>query len=219
MERPIFASRGDAGKQLAEVLSRGGIESPVIAPILRGGLEVALPIIERFSAPVFPLLVGKVGHPWQPELGLGAIAPDGVLTIDDVMRQRFLVTESALQPVVEAQRKEIVRRKAMYQLKDENLAEGRLVIAVDDGLATGLTAKAAGEYLRRCGATTVILAIPVASDQALTVAEKQFDRVVCLAHSAEFTAVSRWFQSFGQLGDRRIIDLLARTEKPANGSG
>ena len=170
---------------------------------------MAAVIAEKIGAPIYPLIVRKVGHPWQPELGLGAIAPDGVLTLDEEMQKRFMVTEAAVQKVVEAERKELARRKALYQLgEDDFLIEGRNVIAVDDGMATGVTARVVGEYLRRKSARWTALAVPVASDQALAQAASCFDRVFCLAHDAAFTAVSRWYKVFGQVSDRKIQELI-----------
>lgn len=211
MERALFSNRADAGRQLADVLLEVGIENPVLCPILRGGLEVAEVIAQRIHAPICPLIVRKVGHPWQPELGLGAIAPDGVLTLDEEMQRRFMVTESAMQKVVEAERKELARRKALYQLNEEAYPfEGRNLVAVDDGMATGITARVVGEYLRRKGAQWTALAVPVASDQALATAAGSFDRVFCLAHDPALTAVSRWYKVFGQVTDRKIQEIVAK---------
>jgi len=212
MERQVFASRGDGGRQLAALLSAAGFEDPVVAPVLRGGIEVALPIIDQLHGTLLPLVLRKVGHPWQPELGLGAIDPDGELVLDEEMQKRFMVTEQAIRAVVETERKELARRKALYQLSEDISIEGKTVIAVDDGLATGLTAKCVAGYLRRRGAEQIVLAVPVGSDQALAAAGPCFDRVFCIHHSAQFTAVSRWYQTFGQLGDRRIVDLLAAAQ-------
>jgi putative phosphoribosyl transferase len=207
----MFADREDAGRQLAELLSGYANDRPVIVALPRGGVAVAAQVAERLGAPLDVMVVRKLGCPWQPELGMGAIAEGGVRVVNDDLVRELNLTHEQLAAVTEREERELAGRVVRYRAGRAPVSvEGRSVILVDDGVATGYTVRAAIDALRRRGAGHVILAVPVASDDAVTALRAIADDVIAIVTSSWFFAIGDFYDDFGQVSDEEVETLLER---------
>jgi predicted phosphoribosyltransferase/predicted alpha/beta-hydrolase family hydrolase len=205
-----FADRADAGRRLAQLLSGRTQPPPVVVALPRGGVPVAAEIARTLGAPLDVLVVRKLGHPQQPELGVGAVGEGGVTVLNDALLRRAQVDGAALAHVEAREQEEVARRVARYRGDRPRAAVvGRAVILVDDGLATGFTARAAIEILRRAGAASVVLAVPVAPPETLADLRPLVDDIVCLHAPAEMWAIGQWYDDFSQTTDEEVTRLLA----------
>ena len=208
-----FVDRADAGRRLARALADYRDRNPVVLALPRGGLPVAAEIASALAAPLDVVLVRKIGVPWQPELAMGALV-EGETPI--VVRNDEVIRSAGIdEPDFEA-----ARVRALSELEDARrrlvgdrlraVIAGRAVILVDDGIATGATALAALQSIRRLGASTLTLAVPVASAEALAALKREVDDLVCLEAPARFGAVSAFYVDFGQVEDEEAVAILAR---------
>jgi putative phosphoribosyl transferase len=212
----LFADRSDAGRKLAEVLERFRADDPLVLALPRGGVPVGYEVAAALDAPLDILLVRKLGAPCQPEYGIGAIAENGVRVIRREDVELIGMSDEELEALVAREAEELERRARVYRGECEPLpVKGRTVIVVDDGIATGGTAVAAGRVLRARGAARVILAVPVGPPGTEVRLAKEFDEVVCLEQPHGFYGIGRFYVDFGQLDDQAVIDLLARAREPA----
>lgn len=209
MGRAPFADRAAAGAELGAALAELDLDDPVLLGLARGGVVVAVEAARVLGVPVDVLVVRKLGHPRQVELGLGAVAEGGEPVWDDGGLAAMGLTREALAVVVDRERVELRRRVEAYRGACDPLAvAGRTVVVVDDGIATGVTARAAVASVRRRGATSVTLAAPVASKSALDLLAGEVDQVVTLLLPERFGAVSRFYRRFGQTTDAEVVALL-----------
>lgn len=205
-----FADRSAAGRGLADRLLTRGLTDPVVLGLARGGVEVAAPVAAALHAPLDVLVVRKVAHPGQPELGLGALAEDGPVHWDADGLARLDLCVEDLTPYVAAQRAECARRVAVYRRgRDRAVVYGREVVVVDDGVATGVSARAALRCLGSAGASRLVLAAPVVAAATLPLLAEAADEVVALLAPRRFGAVSRYYRSFPQTSDETVVRLLA----------
>lgn len=208
----MFADRDEAGRELALRLHAMRDQAPVVLALPRGGVPVAAPVAEALNAPLDLMLVRKIGVPGHSELAVGAIAgPDGqtIVTNPDVARMEGL-NEHDIEQLAVAERAELRRRQALY-LKGRapiSLA-GRTVILVDDGIATGATARAALLEIRRSTPKRIVLAVPVASTESVAVLRPLADEIVCLSIPQMFYAVGAHYRDFPQVDDAEVIQILA----------
>jgi putative phosphoribosyl transferase len=210
MAGPPFRDRVDAGEQLAARLAVLALPDPVVLGLARGGVAVAAPVAAALGAPLDVLVVRKVGHPHQPELGLGALAEQGPVLWDDAGLRRVALTPADLAGEVVAQQAECRRRVSAYLAGREPVSvTGRTVVAVDDGVATGVTARAALRSLAGRGASAVLLAAPVVAAATLPALEAEADQVVAVLVARQLGAVSRWYGDFRQTSDDEVVRLLA----------
>jgi putative phosphoribosyl transferase len=207
-----FADRRSAGRLLALRLRQAGWpagEVPLVLALPRGGVPVAREVADSLAAPLDVLVTRKIGYPPQPELGVGAIAEGGEPVYDDALLDRLGLTRMDLSGVVDRERAELTRRVKVYRGgRPPPRVAGRLVILVDDGLATGVTARAALRSLRARSATRTVLAVPVAAPSSAVAMLAEADDVVTLATPAAFRAVGEWYVSFRQLTDADVLAAL-----------
>jgi len=208
---PMFRDRAEAGERLANLLSDLQGQDVVVLGIPRGGVEIAAVVAGRLGAPLDVVIPRKVGAPGNPELGLGAVAED-VEVLDERLIRVLAVKEDYLRSEIVAQQEEIARRSSAY--RGDKLpvpTEGKIVIVVDDGVATGGTAVAALRWARARGAKRVLLAVPVAPPEAVHRLEQEADEVRVLATPEPFYAVGQWYDNFPQVSDQRVVELLAES--------
>lgn len=205
-----FADRRTAGRLLAEELKGFSNERTVVLGLPRGGVAVAREVTRMLDVPLDVIVTRKIGYPVQPELGVGAIAEGGAGPVfDDGLLERLGLTPEDLTGVVAAEEAELARRVRVYRGdRPPPDVTGRGVIVVDDGLATGVTARAALRSLRAAGAGSVVLAVPVAPPSAAEAMRDEADKVVFLVTPRLFSSVGEWYTSFGQLSDADVLALL-----------
>jgi len=208
-----FIDRTDAGKQLAKALAGYKNRKPVILALPRGGVPVAAEIATALNAPLDLMLIRKIGVPWQPELAMGAVA-DGKTPIvirNEQVIQYAGVEQADFDLVCARELVEIERRKQVYlgNRKSVDLVD-RVVILVDDGIATGASVRAALGAIRNRQAKAIVLAVPVGPVDTLRMIRQEVDEVVCLEEYEEFGAIGLYYRHFAQLKDQEVIDILAR---------
>ncbi|NMJ42370.1 phosphoribosyltransferase [Roseomonas sp. JC162] len=213
----LFRDRREAGERLIPLLAPLGLKDALVYGLLRGGIAVAAPVAEGLKVPLLPFLVRKLGVPWQPELGFGALAEGA----DAPVLNRDIVAGCGLDPddiatVETHERHELERRQALY-LAGLRRPEprGRAVILVDDGLATGVSARAALRSLRGQGASPLILAIPVAPASSIASLEGECDRIVCAEISDIPAGIGGCYADFHQLEDEEVLAILRGAGKEA----
>lgn len=206
-----FASREDAGRQLATRLKSLGLDDPVVLALPRGGVPVAAEVARELKAPLDVILVRKIGVPWQRELAAAAIVdgerPD--LVLNDSVMQALGLTKDDIEGAARTELAEIERRRKLYIGEREAVSvKGRTAIVVDDGIATGTTARAALQALRRREPKALILAVPVGPPDTLSDFTEEADQVICLQSPAGFYAIGQFYADFHQLSDEEVMDLL-----------
>ncbi|MGW7327841.1 phosphoribosyltransferase family protein [Streptomyces sp. NPDC054840] len=207
----LFTHRADAGERLAEALRHLNAEDPVVLGLPRGGVPVAYRVARALGAPLDVIVVRKLGVPHHRELGFGAIGEGGVRVISEDIVRGSRVGPQDIAAVEHAEEAELARQAARFRGDRPRVPlDGRTVIIVDDGIATGATAAAACEVVRAQGAARVVLAVPVAPPEAVARLGSVADEVVCLATPHAFRAVGEWYQDFSQTPDEEVVFLLAR---------
>jgi putative phosphoribosyl transferase len=205
-----FADRHEAGRLLAVELMGFVDERPVVLGLPRGGVPVAYEVARVLDAPLDVLVVRKLGCPWQPELGLGAIGEDGVRLLNLDLIRRAHVSAQELEVVARREGRELERRVERYRRGRTGVdLSGRNVLVIDDGLATGFTARVGIEVVRRRGAKRVVLAVPVAPPDTLVELGEVADEVVCLEAPARFGSIGAFYADFSQTTDAEVAGLLA----------
>jgi putative phosphoribosyl transferase len=209
-----FRDRTDAGRQLAPLLRKYRDESPWVLGLPRGGVPVAYEIARSLGAPLDVWVVRKVGAPGQPELGLGAVAEGGALFLDRGMMRSLGFSEAEVMRTAEREADEVFARVARFRGSHPAPdLEGRTVILVDDGVATGGTVRAAIRALRERRPGRIILAVPVGAVESLESLRPEVDDLVC-AHPAEFMmSVGEFYDDFSQTPDSEVQELLTRARE------
>ncbi len=208
-----FRDRSDAGKKLAQALSRRQGDDPVVLALPRGGVPVAAEVAAALRAPLDLVLVRKIGAPIYPELAMGAVVDGGapVIVRNDNIIAELGIDETEFQRACDRELAEITRRRRLY-LGDRAPIDvkDRLAIVVDDGIATGATTKAALRAIRMRKPKRLLLAVPVAPTDSLRELGKEADEVICLEDYEYFGAVGAYYGDFRQISDEEVIDTLAR---------
>lgn len=205
-----FTDRHAAGRELAERLTPLAAEDPLVLGLARGGVPVAYEVAQALRAPLDVLVVRKIGAPGNPEFGIGAIAEGDVRVLNEASLRRLLISVEELQAAVGRARAEVDARVQRYR-KDRPPLEvkGRTAIVVDDGLATGGTARAALRAVRARGPRRLVLAVPVGSPDSVDSLRGEADEVVCLLQPELMWAVGLWYEQFEPTSDAEIVRLLA----------
>lgn len=204
-----FRNRSDAGRRLASRLQFLRGEDVVILGLPRGGVPVAAEVARALGAPLDVILVRKLGVPAQPELGLGAIGESGARVINPEVVRYAHVSEEQIAQVEAKERAELQRRAQRFRGDTPHVPlAGRTAIIVDDGIATGSTARAACQVARALGAAAVVLAVPVAPPSADRALRGDADEVICLEMPDRFLAIGEWYEDFAQTSDEEVVALL-----------
>ncbi|ROT33656.1 phosphoribosyltransferase [Micromonospora sp. HM5-17] len=203
-----YRDRAEAGATLADRLGSLANRSDVIVlGLVRGGVPVAAAVAERLAAPLDVLVVRKLGVPMAPELAFGAVGPGGVRVLNEEIAERLEPDE--VEEVVRAETAELRRREERYRGGRPPLRlDDRIAVVVDDGLATGATARAAVGVARKLGARRVVVAVPVGAPESYDLLARTADEVVCPLRPAEFGAVSRYYEDFHEVSDDEVVAAL-----------
>lgn len=212
---PRFQNRREAGRLLAERLGDyQGVPNLIVLGLPRGGVPVAAEVATRLGAPLDVLVVRKLGLPAQPELAMGAIAPGGVCYLNQDIVETLGIPRDVLEAVASHERAELERREREYRdgLPPVDV-QGRTVILVDDGIATGATVSAAITALRAMGADRIVVATPTTSPEAFAQLSHQADAVVAVLVPETFYGVGQWYEDFSQTTDAEVRSVLAHARK------
>ena len=212
----IFRDRREAGELLAEAILRkynGTLKDPVVVAIPRGGVIVAKPIAEALSAPITLVIPRKIGAPFNEEFAIGAVTEDGYILMNPSITQdiayRMGITREYIERKAKEELKEIERRKRLYLQGREIPITNRDVILVDDGIATGLTVKAAILSLKRQNPNRIILAVPVMPADKVSEFQELVDDLIALYTPEYFNAVGQFYYDFSQTSDEEVIEALS----------
>ncbi|HOG45917.1 MAG TPA: phosphoribosyltransferase family protein [Anaerolineae bacterium] len=205
-----FVDRRDAGRRLAEALGamqdRPGL---LILAVPRGGVVVGVEVARALKAPLDIVIARKIGAPDNPELAIGAVAPDGTAALDEDLVARLGVSDRYIQVATEQARQEIDRRLQVYRNGRPPLqVRGKNIVLVDDGVATGATTLAAIRYLRKQEPAELTLAVPVGPPDTMAMLSHEVDRAVVLYSPELFWAVGAFYQHFEQTSDEEVVELL-----------
>jgi predicted phosphoribosyltransferase len=209
--KTIFQDRPEAGRLLARRLQEyAGRPDVIVLALPRGGVPVAHAVAQALQVPLDVLVVRKLGVPGQEELAFGAIASGGVQVLNSEVVETHGLAGRTIAAVAERERRELLRRERAYRgSRPPPVVRGRIVILVDDGIATGATMRAALLALRHLGAATVVVAAPVIAPYTLAALQAEADRVVAVSTPDGFAGVGQWYEDFSQTTDGEVCALLA----------
>jgi putative phosphoribosyl transferase len=211
----VFADRADAGRRLAAKLEHLRGERVVVAGLPRGGVPVALQVARVLGAPLDVIIVRKLGVPFQPELAMGAVGEDGVRVINREVVLVAGVSEDELAAVQAREQAQVEARAARYRARRARLPlDGQIAVVVDDGIATGSTARAACQVARAHGAARVVLAVPVAPPGWEAGFRGEADELVCVQTPAWFAAIGQFYADFSQVSEEEVIACLEHAATP-----
>ena len=212
--RSTFSDRREAGRMLAARLLEHDLDDPVVVALPRGGVPVGFEVATTLGAPLDIGLVRKLGHPNQPELGLGAIGEDGTAVLDERAMEAFGITRAQIDPIAAREAAELDRRRRLYRGDHPPVPiRGRTAVVVDDGIATGTSVRAALRALRQRQPARLVLAVPVAPPDWTVRLGDVADQYVCLRTPEPFLAVGRFYDDFSQTTDHEVVECLARTDR------
>src|SRR5436190_15052775 len=220
MER-VFENRAEAGRQLAEKLDKyAGRDDVIVLGLPRGGVPVAYEVAKRLHAPLDVFIVRKLGVPGFEELAAGAIASGGVRVLNEDVMRSIPYADEAIEAVTAKETTELERREQIYREgRPPPGLGGRIVILVDDGLATGATMRAAVKALKQRAAAKIVVAVPVGPPDTCRELAEEADETICLSVPVFFQAVGQYYEDFSQTFDEDVRELLssAAQERPAPG--
>ncbi|MFO7629036.1 MAG: phosphoribosyltransferase family protein [Prochlorococcaceae cyanobacterium] len=217
----FWSDRRQAGQELAQRLAswHGQAQRGVVIGLPRGGVEVAAEVARALGLPLATWAVRKLAQPANPELALGAIAPGGVELWDEPYAGHLRLDAASRRQIVAEQQQELQRRQRLYG--DPAAAElaGRDLLVIDDGIATGMTVRAALISLRQLGPASLTLAVPVADSQVVPLLRPLVDELLILQEVHGLGSVGEWFDRFGQVSDQRVLELLSAGRRPTAAPG
>ena len=205
-----FKNREDAGRRLGQRVKQIELESPLVMGLARGGIVVGASVANAIGGELAPLVVRKVASPNFPEYAVAAIAPRNIQVRNEDALRGLGIHDSELKLLIENESVELWRRRMLYgSVNEEPNLKQRSVVLVDDGLATGLTAIAAVEYVKTFSPKIILFAVPVCSVAGRKALEPMVGRVVSLIEPISFRAVGDWYECFDQTGDSEVLRILA----------
>jgi len=213
----MFRNRSDAGIQLAARLDQyRGRNDVLVLALPRGGVVTGYEVARALNVPLDVLIVRKIGFPGQQELAIGAVSETGTVVLNQSIVSMGGLSKTYIDAEIKAQKEEIARRTAIYRAgADLPRLEGKTVLLVDDGVATGATIKAAIETLKREKPGKLVIALPVGPPETMDVLRTMVDELVCIETPLTFMAVGLHYQDFTQTSDREVVDLLRRSSAKA----
>jgi putative phosphoribosyl transferase len=208
-QRP-YRDRREAGRELARRLKKyAGRNDVVVLALPRGGVPVAFDVADALGAPLDIFLVRKLGTPGHRELAMGAIASGGIRVLNDDVVRWLGISPEQIEAVADQEQRELERRQQAYLAgREPQPLEGRIVILVDDGLATGSTMRAAAQAVRQRNPAQVVVAAPVGAPDTCREMAAVADEVVCARTPEPFSAVGQWYLDFDQTTDEEVMDLM-----------
>ncbi len=208
----LFKGRRQAGEKLAELLKQYKGQQPLILAVPRGGVAVAEPVWESLGGELDLVITRKLGAPDQPELAIGAVSADGFVMVNENLTSRLDITEDYVKEIAEKEREEITRRLELYRgSRPLPEVDQRLVILIDDGVATGYTLLAALRSLREKNPARLVLAVPVGPPDTFTKLEKEVDELVYVKAPENFAAVGQFYRTFSQASDREVAEIMEKS--------
>jgi len=215
MLAPFFKDRFEGGKELAKRLIKYKGKKVIVLAIPRGGIETSFPICKSLKSKFDLIITRKLPIPWNPEAGFGSISMDGTVCLNPEIAPFLGLKEEEIKEIVDSVFKEVKRRNEVYRKgKPFPEVKGKIVILVDDGLATGYTMLAALRSVKKLKPKKLIVAVPVASKQAAEIVKKECDEFICLYESEEpIFAVGSYYKEFPQLSDREVLNYLKEIKK------
>ena len=209
-----FRNRREAGRSLGALLRTYASVHPVVLALPRGGVPVAYEVARAIDAPLDVFLVRKLGAPGNEELAMGAIASGGAIVMNDDIVDRLGITHTEVDRAIVRESRELARREARYREGDDAQAiRNRVVILVDDGMATGASMLVAIRALRALGPRSITAAVPVASRAALSLMRNNADDWACVLAPEPFHGVGSWYEDFEQTTDDEVRRLLSSAQR------
>jgi predicted phosphoribosyltransferase len=209
-----FQDREEAGKMLALKLTEYSNKDTIVLAIPRGGVVIGYQVANELKAPLDIIVPRKIGAPYNSELAIGAVAEDGSLSLDESAVMYMNISKSYIEEESRRQITEIRRRLKLYRGETPYpMLQDHVIIIVDDGIATGLTVKAAIASIRKKKPKSVVVAVPVAPRSTVKELEKEADRVICLSTPEFFYAIGQFYVDFSQTTDGEVIRLLKKSRE------
>jgi putative phosphoribosyl transferase len=210
----MFENRAEAGKKLAAKLLKYKRKQAIVLGIPRGGVVTAFEVAKALNATLDLVISRKLGAPHEPELAIGAVAPDGSTFLDEELIRELQVSENYIEEMKKAEMQEIERRMKKYRgtSRYPNL-KNKIVIIVDDGIATGATVLAAVKFLRKLNVGKIVVAVPVMPQESVDKIKAAVDELVVLETPSPFYAVGMFYKNFPQTSDEEVIKLLKKAKE------
>lgn len=204
-----FHNRSIAGSALAkELKAYAGKPDTMILALVRGGVVVGRALADALALPLYPFAVRKIGHPMHREFGLGAIAGEGAMYLDEITLVDHGFTEEHLKPIIEEERHELERRRKLYSPEPLPSFKDQTIILTDDGAATGSSVFAAVEEIRKSNPVKIVVALPLCAPDTAEKIRKKADEIVILETPSPFNSVGQWYSEFPQVEDKEVLALL-----------
>jgi predicted phosphoribosyltransferase len=208
-----FASRQDAGQQLGKFLRKCKIVADLVLGLPRGGVVVAAEVARELKLSLDVLVVRKISHPLQREFAVGALAEPDVVSLNEESLRKFPVARSDLEKVIEEEKIHLRDYRRQFHFSQRPKFDDKIILLVDDGLATGATAEVAAISARRQNAKKILIAAPVASPQTVERLRHVADEVLILFEDFDFQAVGQYYENFSQTGDEEVVALLSEAAR------
>lgn len=208
----MFESRESAGELLAIKLQDRNLGAGIIFAIARGGAVIGYAIAKKLDLPLKILIVKKVGHPDNPELAIGAVAPGNIDYIDVFFASSLGISQDSLNELLEEKRKEVDDRLKKYNISLAKNLYGKEAILTDDGIATGSTVKAAIKYIKNLSAKKIIVASPVVAKETYDELKEVVDEMVVLEVPESFGSVGQFYKYFPQIDDEKVMEIIKKVK-------